>query len=140
MKKNFFKEKDRIIDELKKTTSAAPVRSFVSNIDYKSSPTATTVAQQYGRSLMTELSDPEALASPRLNQTYHYPVSMTLEATEIDYLRRIIYSYMMGTDPVTMAKVIVAVLKFPEDEKHKLIENEKLKNSNWLSKFPPTTS
>jgi hypothetical protein len=31
-----------------------------------------------------------------------------------------------------MAKVIVAVLKFPEDEKRKLIENEKAKSSNWL--------
>jgi hypothetical protein len=31
-----------------------------------------------------------------------------------------------------MAKVIVAVLKFPDEERRKLIENEKLKHSNWL--------
>jgi hypothetical protein len=57
----------------------------------------------------------------------------SLESTEMDYLREIIYSYMMGTDPVTMAKVIVAVLKFPDNEKQKLIENEKTKNRKWFS-------
>jgi hypothetical protein len=32
-----------------------------------------------------------------------------------------------------MAKVIIAILKFPDDEKRKLLENEKHKNSTWLS-------
>jgi hypothetical protein len=32
-----------------------------------------------------------------------------------------------------MAKVIIAILRFPEDEKRKLIDNEKAKNSTWLS-------
>jgi hypothetical protein len=103
------------------------------------------------RSLMTELSDQE---TSRLSN------SQCLEPTEVDYLRSIIYSYMMGTDPIvihfyflliklfflfkikiknfifllfkTMAKVIVAVLKFPDDEKRKIIENEKQKNSSYL--------
>jgi hypothetical protein len=34
----------------------------------------------------------------------------------------------------TMAKVIVAILKFSDDEKQKLIDNEKSK-TNWLPKF-----
>lgn len=102
---------------------------------------------------MTELSDHESLNSPHnltSNSNHlHHPghhqgfgsgAHMTLEATEIDYLRRIVYSYMMGTDPVTMAKVIVAVLKFTDEESHKLIENEKTKNSSWLPKFPNTSS
>lgn len=91
---------------------------------------------------MTELSDHETISSPHvsLSGNHHNYHHMSLEATEIDYLRRIIASYMMGTDPVTMAKVIVAVLKFPEDEKQKLIENEKAKNSTWLPKFPATSS
>ena len=92
-------------------------------------------------------SDQDSLGSGRNNFQ-----QMCLESTEIDYLRQIVYSYMMGTDPVvslepsapqnkdlsfslnsdfliffspfkTMAKVIVAVLKFPEYEKRKLIEN-----------------
>lgn len=89
---------------------------------------------------MAEMSDHESLSSPRSVNSHQHHSFMTLEATEIDYLRRIVYSYMMGTDPVTMAKVIVAVLKFPEDERQKLIENEKLKNSTWLPKFPSPSS
>lgn len=45
------------------------------------------------RSLMTEYSDQESINSSKLN-------SMCLEATEIDYLRQIVYSYMMGVDPL----------------------------------------
>jgi hypothetical protein len=60
--------------------------------------------------------------------------SASLEPTEIDYLKKIIFSYMMGTDSITMAKVIIAILKFDEDEKIQIIENEKTKNATW--KFP----
>lgn len=31
-----------------------------------------------------------------------------------------------------MAKVIVAVLKFPEDEKRKILENERHRHLNWF--------
>jgi len=31
-----------------------------------------------------------------------------------------------------MAKVIVAILKFSDEEKRKLIENEKIKQASWL--------
>lgn len=31
-----------------------------------------------------------------------------------------------------MAKVIVAVLKFPEEEKRRLLENEKQRQANWF--------
>jgi hypothetical protein len=82
------------------------------------------------RSLMTEISDQDSH-----NSSNHNLSSMGLEPTEIDYLRQIIYSYMMGTDPITMAKVIVAVLKFPDDEKRKIIENEKSKYSNFGPKW-----
>jgi len=60
--------------------------------------------------------------------------SASLEPTEIDYLKKIVYSYMMGTDSITMAKVIIAILKFDEDEKAQIIEHEKAKNAAW--KFP----
>ena len=78
------------------------------------------------------------LSSDQLIQSFNQSgrtssVNSCLEPTEIDYLKKIIFSYMMGTDSVTMAKVIIAILKFNEDEKMMLIENEKNKNS-W--KFP----
>lgn len=124
-------EKERIISDLESRLKAseASSRSYLPHIDYKSSPTTAMASHTFGRSLMTELSEHESNS----NHSNH----MTLEATEIDYLRRIVYSYMMGTDPVTMAKVIVAVLRFPEDQRQKLIENEKTKNAGWLAKFPP---
>jgi chromosome segregation ATPase len=58
----------------------------------------------------------------------------SLEPTEIDYLKKIVFSYMMGTDSITMAKVIIAILKFDEAETNQLIENEKSKSAVW--KFP----
>jgi len=66
---------------------------------------------------MTEISDQDSHTSSIQNLS-----SMCLEP------------YMMGTDPITMAKVIVAVLKFPEDEKRKIIENEK---SKYSTNFTP---
>jgi hypothetical protein len=48
-----------------------------------------------------------------------------LEATELAYLKLIVQSYMMGTDRLTMAKVMLNLLKFNEQEKQKLIEHEK---------------
>lgn len=49
--------------------------------------------------------------SALLQMTDHitYSSFMTLESTEIDYLRQIIYAYMMGTDPVVS---IFAVFKY----------------------------
>ena len=77
--------------------------------------------------------------SPEIAQRYSNSTRLgstntSLEPTEIDYLKKIVYSYMMGTDSITMAKVIIAILKFDEDEKAQLIENEKAKNAAW--KFP----
>jgi len=79
------------------------------------------------RSLMTELSDTE---TSRLNTTSGS--SQYMEQTEIDYLKSIVYSYMMGTDPITMAKVIAAVLKFSDEEKRRIVENERVKQS-WFA-------
>ena len=80
-------------------------------------------SQSNHRSLMTEISDADT----------HNNSSMYLEATELDYLRQIIYSYMMGVDPITIAIVIVMVLKFSENERRKSIDNEKTKQSTgWF--------
>jgi len=43
--------------------------------------------------------------------------SFLSEPTEVDYLRRIVFAYMTGTDRITMAKVICAVLRYTDDEK-----------------------
>nr|XP_055025831.1 golgin subfamily A member 4 isoform X1 [Misgurnus anguillicaudatus] len=42
------------------------------------------------------------------------------EPTEFEYLRKVMFEYMMGRETKTMAKVITSVLKFPPDEAQKV--------------------
>ncbi|CAF3670706.1 unnamed protein product, partial [Rotaria sordida] len=64
------------------------------------------------------------------NDTLH---SLVVEPTEIDYLKQIIFAYMTGTDPMTMVKVICALLRYTDDEKSVIIEHEKYRQTRWLN-------
>lgn len=55
------------------------------------------------------------------------------EPTEIDYLKQIVLAYMTGTERITMAKVICALLRYTDDEKSLIIEHEKLRQTRWLN-------
>uniref|UniRef100_A0A674PP02 Golgin A4 n=1 Tax=Takifugu rubripes TaxID=31033 RepID=A0A674PP02_TAKRU len=46
------------------------------------------------------------------------------ETTEIEYLRKVLFEYMMGRETKTMAKVITSILKFPPDQAQKVLEKE----------------
>ncbi|RXN01830.1 Integrin alpha-9 [Acipenser ruthenus] len=46
------------------------------------------------------------------------------EPTEFEYLRKVMFEYMMGRETKTMAKVITTVLKFPADQAQKILEKE----------------
>ncbi|CAF4729314.1 unnamed protein product [Rotaria magnacalcarata] len=59
--------------------------------------------------------------------------SFVIEPTEVDYLKQIVLAYMTGTDRLTMAKVICAVLRYNESEKSLIIDEEKLRQSRWLN-------
>ncbi|XP_065314900.1 golgin subfamily A member 4-like isoform X2 [Gordionus sp. m RMFG-2023] len=59
------------------------------------------------------------------------PPPLFPETSELEYLRKIIYEYIMGHEPLTMLKVISAILKFPDDKRLKIIEKEKSKNSSY---------
>jgi hypothetical protein len=106
--------KDRIIASYE-TKLATKSDNFSSFIERKSNPsTSSDISLSYvnnfkqsspsnhngNRSIMTELNiDNET--SLLNNSSYHSANStMCLEQTEIDYLKSIIYSYMMGTDPI----------------------------------------
>ncbi|XP_034274880.1 golgin subfamily A member 4 isoform X1 [Pantherophis guttatus] len=54
----------------------------------------------------------------------HSDVSVFGEPTEFEYLRKVIFEYMMGRETKTMAKVITSVLKFPPDQTQKILERE----------------
>uniref|UniRef100_A0A8C6YIV7 GRIP domain-containing protein n=1 Tax=Nothoprocta perdicaria TaxID=30464 RepID=A0A8C6YIV7_NOTPE len=54
----------------------------------------------------------------------HTDVSLFGEPTEFEYLRKVLFEYMMGRETKTMAKVITTVLKFPADQTQKILERE----------------
>uniref|UniRef100_A0A5F8GUW5 Golgin A4 n=1 Tax=Monodelphis domestica TaxID=13616 RepID=A0A5F8GUW5_MONDO len=54
----------------------------------------------------------------------HADVSLFGEPTEFEYLRKVLFEYMMGRETKTMAKVITTVLKFPADQTQKILERE----------------
>ncbi|XP_041532701.1 golgin subfamily A member 4 isoform X3 [Microtus oregoni] len=55
---------------------------------------------------------------------HHTDVSLFGEPTEFEYLRKVLFEYMMGRETKTMAKVITTVLKFPDDQAQKILERE----------------
>ncbi|ETE57450.1 hypothetical protein L345_16834, partial [Ophiophagus hannah] len=61
----------------------------------------------------------------------HSDVSVFGEPTEFEYLRKVVFEYMMGRETKTMAKVITSVLKFPPDQTQKILERE---NARTLTK------
>ncbi|XP_060542064.1 golgin subfamily A member 4 isoform X5 [Pantherophis guttatus] len=67
----------------------------------------------------------------------HSDVSVFGEPTEFEYLRKVIFEYMMGRETKTMAKVITSVLKFPPDQTQKILERE---NAQTLFTSPPVVS
>lgn len=54
------------------------------------------------------------------------------EATEMEYLRKVLFEYMMGRETKTMAKVITSMMKFPPDQAEKVLEKEDSKMMPWL--------
>uniref|UniRef100_A0A6J0UFZ6 Golgin subfamily A member 4 isoform X2 n=1 Tax=Pogona vitticeps TaxID=103695 RepID=A0A6J0UFZ6_9SAUR len=62
----------------------------------------------------------------------HSDVSLFGEPTEFEYLRKVLFEYMMGRETKTMAKVITTVLKFPTDQAQKILEREDARTLSWL--------
>uniref|UniRef100_A0A8C3TNV9 Golgin A4 n=1 Tax=Catharus ustulatus TaxID=91951 RepID=A0A8C3TNV9_CATUS len=60
----------------------------------------------------------------RDGNVHHTDVSLFEEPTEFEYLRKVLFEYMMGRETKTMAKVITTVLKFPADQTQKILERE----------------
>ncbi|XP_075068711.1 golgin subfamily A member 4 isoform X2 [Mixophyes fleayi] len=59
-------------------------------------------------------------------------VSVFGEPTEFEYLRKVMFEYMMGRETKTMAKVITTVLRFPSDQAQKILEKEEARPVSWL--------
>uniref|UniRef100_A0A4W5RRB8 Golgin A4 n=1 Tax=Hucho hucho TaxID=62062 RepID=A0A4W5RRB8_9TELE len=57
----------------------------------------------------------------------HYSAESFSEPTEFEYLRKVLFEYMMGRETKTMAKVITSMLKFPPDQALQVLEKEDTK-------------
>ncbi|XP_068597008.1 golgin subfamily A member 4 [Brachionichthys hirsutus] len=72
-----------------------------------------------------------------LGTTYKDPVFSSTgalsEATEMEYLKKVLFEYMMGRETRTMAKVITSMLKFPPDQAQQVLENEDSKAIPWFA-------
>ncbi|CAN2389632.1 Golgi to plasma membrane protein transport, partial [Pristimantis euphronides] len=65
------------------------------------------------------------LGTPYKDVNHRYTdVSVFGEPTEFEYLRKVLFEYMMGKETKTMAKVITTVLRFPADQAQKILERE----------------
>ncbi|XP_051945573.1 LOW QUALITY PROTEIN: golgin subfamily A member 4-like [Xyrauchen texanus] len=64
--------------------------------------------------------------------TSHNSADSFSEPTEFEYLRKVIFEYMMGRETKTMAKVITSMLKFPPDQAQKVLEHEDSHVMPWL--------
>ncbi|XP_066534450.1 golgin subfamily A member 4 isoform X2 [Hoplias malabaricus] len=65
-------------------------------------------------------------------ETSHYSADPLSEHTEFEYLKKVMFEYMMGRETKTMAKVITSMLKFPPDQAQKVLEREDSRMMPWL--------
>lgn len=73
------------------------------------------------------------LGTPFKDVNHRYTdVSVFGEPTEFEYLRKVLFEYMMGKETKTMAKVITTVLRFPADQAQKILEREDSRPVSWL--------
>ncbi|PRD26561.1 UNVERIFIED_CONTAM: Golgin subfamily A member 4 [Trichonephila clavipes] len=82
--------------------------------------------------VLLRLSPPESM----VNSNRKDPSQSIPEPTEFEYLKNIIYEYMMGKEPVTLAKVIAAVLRFSDTQTQQVIRREEARHpmmTHWLS-------
>ncbi|XP_075442633.1 golgin subfamily A member 4 isoform X3 [Ascaphus truei] len=63
----------------------------------------------------------------------HTDVSVFGEPTEFEYLRKVMFEYMMGRETKTMAKVITTVLRFPAEQAEKILEREDSRPTLFLN-------
>ncbi|KAI5611533.1 golgin subfamily A member 4 isoform X1, partial [Silurus asotus] len=82
-----------------------------------------TVRKAYKNSVVTHLG----------KDLSHYSTDPFPEPTEFEYLRKVMFEYMMGRETKTMAKVITSMLKFPADQAQKVLEREDSRGTVRLS-------
>ncbi|XP_078072766.1 golgin subfamily A member 4 isoform X2 [Mustelus asterias] len=67
--------------------------------------------------------------TPYKDGNYAVDGSVITEPTELEYLKKVLFEYMMGKETKTLAKVITTVLKFPADQTQKILEREESRST-----------
>ncbi|CAE1254672.1 GOLGA4 [Acanthosepion pharaonis] len=75
--------------------------------------------------------------TPTSHHDNDYNGPLLREPTELEYLKNILYEYMMGRETKTLAKVIATVVQFTEDQTSKILAQEDLRStiSSFFSCF-----
>ena len=63
------------------------------------------------------------------SRQYSMPSYSLEEATEYEYLKNILYQYMLGKESLTLAKVLATVVKFTPEQMDNIVSNEEKKAS-----------
>ena len=64
------------------------------------------------------------------NHHHHRHHNYSLEeATEFEYLKNVLYQYMLGKESLTLARVLATVVKFSPDELKEVVKHEEKKHS-----------
>lgn len=80
---------------------------------------------------MSHQSYPDNTPTSHHDNDYNGP--LLREPTEFEYLKNILYEYMMGRETKTLAKVISTVVQFTEDQTSKILAQEDLRSTPWIS-------
>ncbi|XP_048384924.1 golgin subfamily A member 4 isoform X2 [Stegostoma tigrinum] len=67
--------------------------------------------------------------TPYRDGNYAVDGSVITEPTELEYLKKVLFEYMMGKETKTLAKVITTVLKFPAEQTQKILEREESRST-----------
>ncbi|XP_075933332.1 golgin subfamily A member 4 isoform X4 [Anarhichas minor] len=67
---------------------------------------------------------PRTTVVTHLGSTFTEPAYNSSAPTETEYLRKVLFEYMMGRETKTMAKVITSMLKFSPDQAQKVLDKE----------------
>ena len=63
------------------------------------------------------------------SRQYSMPSYSLEEATEYEYLKNILYQYMLGKESITLAKVLATVVKFSPEQMENIVTHEEKKAS-----------
>ncbi|XP_038665754.1 golgin subfamily A member 4 isoform X2 [Scyliorhinus canicula] len=75
----------------------------------------------------------QPFGTPYKDGNYAVDGSRITEPTELEYLKKVLFEYMMGKETKTLAKVITTVLKFPADQTQKILEREDSRTTYCLT-------